>query len=206
MTRKRSQEPAVPIYEVRGQRVVLDSDLAAIYGVPTKRFNEALKRNLDRFPQDFAFRMDEVEWTFLRSQIATLKTIRVDAEYVVDEKSAISTVVDKRGKHRKFTPWVFTEHGALMAANILRGERAVRMSVYVVRAFIQMRERLAANAEILKRLAEIDKTLLEHDQSLQLIWAQLQPLLAPPPVPPRKRIGFCRDRVEPFLARKRKAK
>lgn len=95
-------------------------------------------------------------------------------------------------RHRGATyrPWAFTEHGALMAANILRSERATQMSVYVVRAFVKMREHLAANAAILKRLAEIDKTLLEHDQSLQIIWSQLQPLLEPPPDPPKRRIGF----------------
>ena len=91
---------------------------------------------------------------------------------------------------RRTRPWAFTEHGAVMAANLLRSERAVRMSVYVVRAFVGMREQLAANAAILRRLAELDKTLLEHDQALQAIWTELQPLLAPPPEPPRRRIGF----------------
>ncbi len=108
--------------------------------------------------------------------------------------------------HRKYPPWVFTEHGALMAANILRSERAARMSVYVVRAFVQTRERLIANAEILKRLAEIDKTLLKHDQSLQIIWMQLQPLLSPPPEPPRKQIGFCKDKVRAYSVSRRRKK
>jgi len=93
-----------------------------------------------------------------------------------------------------YRPWAFTEHGALMAANILHSERAAQMSVYVVRAFIQMREHLSANAAILRRLAEIDKTLLEHDSALRAIWTKLQPLLAPPPEPPRRRIkGFNPD-------------
>jgi len=91
---------------------------------------------------------------------------------------------------RRYLPWVFTEHGALMAANILRSERAAEMSVYVVRAFVKQREALATNAIILKRLAEIDKTLLEHDSALQLLWKRLQPLLAPPPENPRPKIGF----------------
>jgi alanine-alpha-ketoisovalerate/valine-pyruvate aminotransferase len=85
---------------------------------------------------------------------------------------------------------VFTEHGALMAANILRSDHAIEMSVYVVRAFVKQREALASNAVILKRLAEIDRTLLEHDSGLRLLWSRLQPLLAPPPVPPKPRIGF----------------
>ena len=87
----------------------------------------------------------------------------------------------------------FTEHGALMAAMVLNSPEAVKMSVFVVRAFMQMREQLAANATIFKRLAEIDKTLLEHDSALQTIWEKLQPLLAPPPEPPRRHIGFNRE-------------
>jgi hypothetical protein len=93
----------------------------------------------------------------------------------------------RRKTHR---PWVFTEHGALQAANILRSDRAIAMSVYVIRAFIESREKLAANAAILKRLAEIDKTLLEHDTVLRDIYQKLLPFLAPPPEPPRKQIGF----------------
>jgi len=95
-------------------------------------------------------------------------------------------------KHRgkAYRPWAFTGHGAVMAANLLRSERAVRMSVFVVRAFAGMREQLAANAAILRRLAELDQTLPEHDQALKAIWTELQPLLAPPPEPPRRRIGF----------------
>src|ERR1035438_9259015 len=138
------------IHSVRDLRVVLDSDLPRIYEVSTKRLNEQLRRNLERFPADFAFQLTEEEWTSLRSQIATLKT--------------------GRGAHRKYLPYTFTEHGALMAANILNSPRAVAMSMYVILAFIKMREDLAANAAILKRLAEIDKTLLIHDAALREIY------------------------------------
>jgi phage regulator Rha-like protein len=99
----------------------------------------------------------------------------------------------KRGRHAKYPPYTFTEHGAIMAANVLNTPEAVAMSVYVVRAFVQMRERLTANAAILKRLAEIDKTLLQHDHTLLIIWQKLQPLLQPPPETPRRRIGFQTD-------------
>ena len=92
-----------------------------------------------------------------------------------------------------YRPWAFTEHGALMAANILHSERATHMAVYVVRAFVQMREHLAANAAILKRLAEIDRTLLEHDAALRDVYRKLLPMLQPPPEPPKRRIGFNRD-------------
>jgi len=100
---------------------------------------------------------------------------------------ATSSCGARHGGHR---PWAFTEHGAVMAANVLRSPRAAEMSVYVVRAFVRMREELAANATILKRLAEIDRTLLEHDSALRTLWQRLQPLLAPPPEPPRRRMGF----------------
>jgi hypothetical protein len=90
----------------------------------------------------------------------------------------------------RYRPWAFTEHGALQAANVLRTDRAIAMSVYVIRAFIEQREKLAANAAILKRLAEIDKTLLKHDAALREIYQKLLPLLAPPPEPPRRQIGF----------------
>ena len=96
----------------------------------------------------------------------------------------------ERGRHAKYPPYAFTEHGAIMAANVLNSPEAVAMSVYVVRAFVRMREHLVANAAILKRLAEIDKTLLEHDQGLRNIWQKLQPLLQPPPEPAKRRIGF----------------
>ena len=96
----------------------------------------------------------------------------------------------KRGQHIKFPPYAFTEHGAIMAAMVLNSPKALVMSVYVVRAFIRMREQLTANAAILKRLAEIDNTLLQHDASLRDIYHKLLPLLQPPPAPPIRRIGF----------------
>lgn len=159
----------IPIHIVRGQRVVLDSDLAALYGVETKVFNQAIKRNQRRFPEDFAFQLSSEEWLILKSQIVT---------------SSLG-----HGGKRKL-PWVFTEHGALMAASVLNSDRAIAMSVYVIRAFVEIREQLAANNAILKRLAEIDHTLLIHDASLRDIYKKLMPLLAPPPPAPRKQIGF----------------
>jgi hypothetical protein len=100
------------------------------------------------------------------------------------------TLKPGRGQHRKYRPYAFTEHGAIMAATVLNSPRAVSMSLYIVRTFIQMREQIAANVEVLKRLAEIDHTLLKHDKSLQVIWRQLQPLLRPPPAPGKRQIGF----------------
>ena len=154
---------------VRGQRVVLDADLARLYGVPTFRLNEAVKRNAERFPEDFMFRLTADELADLTSQNAMSKPGRGG---------------------RRTRPYAFTEHGAVMAANILRSERAINMSIFVVRAFVRLREHIAANAAILKRLAEIDRTLLQHDTALLDLYEKLLPLLQPPPDPPTRRIGF----------------
>lgn len=169
------QPPAAPpepiaslILSLRDQRVILDADLARLYGVPTKALNQAVKRNADRFPADFLFQLTESEKTEVVTNCDHLRNLRF----------------------AKALPLAFTEHGALMAAMILSSPRAVAMSVYVIRAFIQMRAEQAANAAILKRLAELDKTLLTHDAALRDIYPKLRPLLTPPPDPPRKGIGF----------------
>ena len=175
---------------IRNQRVILDADLARLYGVTTKRFNEAFKRNRQRFPQDFAFQVTTGELNKLRSHFATSSPQAIDF-HEVDTYRA-HTVAGSHGG-RRYNPWGFTEHGALMAANILRSERAVHMSVFVIRAFVRLREQLAANATILKRLAEIDRTLLEHDTALLDLYEKLLPLLQPLPAEPKRRIGFDRD-------------
>ena len=200
------------IFSIRGHRVMLDADLARLYGVTTKRFNEAFKRNRDRFPIDFAFQLTRAEFASMRSQIATSRQqpgdllgdnmnrsqIATGSMQGTDREWKISNwsqTVTSSQKHRdpRFRAWVFTEHGALMAANVLRSGRAVQMSVFVIRAFVRLREQVAENAAILKRLAEIDKTLLRHDASLRDIYRKLLPLLQPPPAPPKRRIGFIRD-------------
>ena len=172
------------ILTMRGRKVLLDSDLAGIYGVPTKRLNEQVKRNQARFPEDFLFQLTPEEYRLLQS-----------APSLSDSEGSNLKSQSATSSHggRRRLPWAFTEHGAIMAASVVNSPEAVQMSVFVVRAFIQMREQLAANASILKRMAEIDKTLLEHDQTLQVIWHKLQPLLQPPPDPPKRRIGFRTD-------------
>lgn len=160
------------IRTIRKQRVILDTDLAKLYGVQTFRFNEAVKRNRSRFPDDFMFQLTREETDALTSQIAMSKTGRGG---------------------RRTLPWAFTEHGALQAANILNSARAVAMGVYVIRAFIRLREELAANSALEKRLAVIEKTLVPHDAALRDVIQKIRPLLLPPPDPPRKRIGFHAD-------------
>lgn len=168
---KRSKPIESMILAIRGRKVMIDADLAGLYGVPTKALNQAIKRNVDRFPEDFLFQLTK------------------------KEKIEVVTNCDHlaRLKFSPKLPTAFTEHGAIMAATVLNSPEAVAMSVYVVRAFIQMREHLTANAAILKRLAEIDKTLLEHDHALGTIWHKLQPLLQPPPDPPKRRLGFRKE-------------
>jgi len=171
------------IYRLRGRRVMLDADLARLYGVATKRFNEAFRRNHDRFPADFAFQVAAQELSHLRSQFATSSS--QDHESTKES----GPMVRSHGG-RRYLPWAFTEHGALMLATVLNSPKAVAMSVYVVRAFVQMRDRLAANLAFAKRIAEIDRTLLEHDSALRDIYRKLLPLLDPPPDPLRRHIGF----------------
>jgi hypothetical protein len=179
-------KPTAPIdsliLTVRSHRVILSADLASIYGVETRALTQAVRRNADRFPPDFIFPLSAAEFSELK----------VQGFVTADGRAALRSqnVILKRGQHAKFPPHAFTEHGAIMAAMVLNSPQAVTMSVYVVRAFAQMREQLATDSTILKRLAEIDSTLLEHDQSLRTIWTRLQPLLTPPPSPLKPRIGF----------------
>jgi len=184
----KSLEPL--IFTIRGHRVILDADLARLYGSTTKRLNEATKRNRLRFPDDYAFQITLSELSALRSQFATLTQQRPETG---SDKLNWSQFATSSSRHRgtAYRPWAFTEHGALMAANILRSGHAVQMSIYVIRAFVRLREQIAANQAILRRLAEIDKTLLQHDASLRDIYHKLLPFLQPPPAPVKRRIGFA---------------
>jgi hypothetical protein len=156
------------IHLIRGQRVMLDSDLAAIYGVTTKRLNEQLRRNRSRFPGDFAFQLTTEEFTNLKSQIAT----------------------SSFHGGRRYRPWVFTEHGALMLASVLNSEIAVQASVRVVRAFVRLREMVAANAQLAVKLEELERRFDSHDDAIANLFATLKQLLEPPEAPKRREIGF----------------
>lgn len=183
MKTKTTNLELVPLEEliqtVRSQRVIVDADLARIYGVPTKQVNQAVKRNRVRFPEDFAFVLKPQEVTALRSQFVTSFG---------------------RGG-RRYTPTVFTEHGAIMAASVLNSPRAVQMSVFVVRAFVKMREMLAENKELAVKLAELERTLAarldQHEEAIGHILDEIKKLMAPPPEPKRREIGFhVRDEAE----------
>lgn len=187
MSRKPTFYPEVianpRIITVRGHKVILDSDLACVYGIPTFRLNEAIKRNRDRFPADFMFQLTGREAVNLTSQFA---------------------MSSSRHGGRRTLPYAFTEHGALMAAMVLNSPRAVQMSVFVVRAFIKMREQLLDRAELEKRLADIEKTLMAHNGALRDLYRKIRPLLLPPPPPPRRPIGFGAKEARARYTRHRK--
>ena len=178
---------ATEIITIRGQKVILDADLARVYGVETRVLKQAVRRNTEKFPTDFMFQLTREEArdiALLRSQTVTLK----------------------RGQHIKYLPYAFTEHGAFMAAAVLNSPRAVQMSVFVVRAFIKMREQLLNRAELEKRLADIEKVLLSHDAALRDLYQKIRPLLLPPPEPPRKKIGFgVREKRARYRAKRKRA-
>ena len=170
---------ASAILIVRGEKVLLDSDLAFLYGVPTKVLNQAVRRNLAKFPEDFRLQLtqEEAEAALrLRSQFVTLKA--------------------GRGRHRKYLPWAFTEHGAIMAANVLNSPQAVRMSVFVVRAFVKMRELLGGTKELARQLRALESKLTArldvHEAAIVDVLQRVMRLLDPPPEPesPRRQIGF----------------
>jgi hypothetical protein len=180
------------IMTIRGQRVILDADLARIYGVPTKRLNEQVRRNADRFPPDFAFVLTEEEVTNLKSQIATSSTSLNRSQFAT---------ASQRHRDPRFPPYAFTEHGALMVANILRSKRAVDMSVFVVRAFIRLRGMVSTHRELSRRLVELEKRLESHDEQIQVILKAIKQLMAPPEKP-TKRIGFqLREKRASYSAR-----
>jgi hypothetical protein len=177
-----TQEPlSNRIVTIRGHRVILDADLARLYGVPTFRFNEAVKRNAKKFPDDFRFQLTRGEAANLKFQFVLSNTDVAGSKESTPDSSQIA--MSSRHRGGTYLAWAFTEHGALMAATVLNSPRAVSMSLFVIRAFVRMREELAASATIFERLAAIDKTLLQHDAALLALWQKLQPLLAPPPSP-----------------------
>ena len=156
---------------IRGQKVMLDTDLAELYGVEIRRLNEQVRRNIERFPEDFMFQLSEKEFESLRSQIATLKT--------------------GRGQHRKYPPYAFTEHGAIMAATILNTPRATEVSVYVVRAFVRLRETLAAHKGLAAKLEELERKVGAHDRAIAELIDAIRQLMTPSDPKKKRPIGFA---------------
>jgi phage regulator Rha-like protein len=169
-----SQEPEMSIDHVerhiltmRGQKIILDADLARIYGVKTKVLNQSVNRNVHRFPEDFMFQLTPWEFRSLRSQ----------------------SVTSSRHGGRRYLPYAFTEHGAIMAANVLNSERSVAMSIYVIRAFVRLRDTLAARKELSEKLAELESRIDDHDESIHALFEAIHHLMGSP-ARIRRRIGF----------------
>jgi phage regulator Rha-like protein len=171
-SRQSASQLVVPVESkirvLRGQKVILDNDLAELYGVTVKRLNQQVTRNLERFPADFMFQLAPGEKESLRLQFATSKLGRGG---------------------RRYLPYAFTEHGAIMAATVLNSERAVEMSVFVVRAFVRLREMLATNQQLAGKLDELERRLDTHDASIQELIEAIRELMEPPAASGRP-IGF----------------
>ncbi len=179
------------IVTVRGERVILDHDLARLYDVTTKALNQAVKRNPGRFPADFVFRLTSPEVTHLRSHTVSPSSSGNRSQCVTGSE-----------KHRnpRFLPYAFTEHGALMAANVLRSARAVEMSVFVVRAFVRLRQLVATNREATTTLRELERRVSDHDEAIRSLVTAIRQLMGSPTPPATKRIGFRVEDAETELS------
>ncbi len=159
---------------IRGHKVMLDKDLAELYGVATKVLNQAVKRNLSRFPDDFMFQLTPEEDDALRSQFVTLKP--------------------GRGKHRKYLPYAFTEHGVAMLSSVLNSDRAIEVNIAIMRAFVRLRQIMSTHKDLARKLADLERKLGEHDDKFAVVFEAIRQLMAPPSTTQKKqKIGFVRD-------------
>ena len=157
---------------IRGEKVIIDTDLAEFYGVQTKRLNEQVKRNKARFPDDFMFQLSAKEKTEVVANCDHLSKL----------------------KYSKTLPYAFTEHGSIMAASVLNSKRAVEVSVYIVRAFVKIRRMMAENKELSRKIVQIERHLAEHDEQIIELIKAIKQLLKPEPPPKKRRIGFHADK------------
>jgi hypothetical protein len=157
------------MYVIRGQRVMLDADLARLYGVPTKRLNEQVRRNRNRFPSDFAFQLDVQEFSNLRSQTATSSS---------------------NYGGRRYLPWAFTEHGVAMLSSVLQSPTAVEVNIEIIRAFVRLRRLLATPGDLVAQLTKLTEVVQLHDDQIKVITEILHRMMAAPPQSPKDRIGF----------------
>jgi hypothetical protein len=171
---------ATLVHYLRYEKVILDSDLAELYGVPTGRLNEAVQRNLERFPADFMFQLTENESESLLSQIAIAKNAGSSL------RSQIVTL--KRGGRRSL-PYAFTEQGVAMLSSVLRSERAVEVNIAIMRTFVQLRRLMDSNALLAEKIEALEEKYADHDQQFQLVFEAIKQLIAAP-TPPAKELGF----------------
>lgn len=153
---------------IRSQKVMLDWDLAELYGVEVKHLKRQVRRNIDRFPEDFMFILTKEEYRFLRSHFGTLK----------------------RGEHPKYLPYVFTEHGILMLSSVLNSKRAIQVNIAIMRTFVKLREILSAHKELAYKLSQLERKIEKHDEEIRTIFEAIRQLMAPPPEKLHRPIGF----------------
>jgi len=176
MSEKKAMVPVGKIEQrillIRGEKIIVDADLAEFYGVPTKRLNEQIKRNKDRFPDGFMFQLSAKEKTEVVANCDHLSKL----------------------KYSSSLPFVFTEHGAIMAASVLNSHRAVEVSVFIVRAFVKLRRMISENKELSRKIVQIERHLAEHDNQIMELVKAIKEFLKPGPLPKKRRIGFHSDK------------
>ena len=155
---------------IRGQKVILDRDLAELYGVTTGNLNKAVKRNLDRFPKDFMFQLAQEEYKSLRFQFGILE----------------------KGRHAKYLPYAFTEQGVAMLSGVLNSERAIQVNIAIMRAFVRLKAIISTHKDLVYKLSQLETKTERHDEEIKAIFKVIRQLMAPPEVP-KRRIGFHRD-------------
>jgi hypothetical protein len=188
---------AQSIYLLRGQKVMFDFDLAALYGVETRVLNQAVKRNAARFPDDFMFRLSAAEVRCLRSQAVILDRQGVDKQKLTHTSSP--TVMSSRGV--RYRPYAFTEQGVAMLSSVLNSERAVKVNIAIMRAFVKLRRTLETNRELARKFSELEKRVGKHDEEIGAILEAIRLLMAPPETP-RREIGFhVREKTSQYRAR-----
>jgi phage regulator Rha-like protein len=187
---------------LRGQKVILDFDLAALYGVATKVLNQAVKRNRERFPADFMFQLTAEETSNLRSQFVTLRSQTIGNQLIAMNRSQFVTL--KRGQNIKYRPYAFTEEGVAMLSSVLNSARAINVNIAIMRAFVKLREALETNRELARKFAELEKRVGKHDAKIDAILDAIRQLMAPPEEP-RREIGFhVREKASRYGARIRR--
>ena len=164
------------IYCIRGKQVMLDSDVAMLYHYETKKINQAVKRNIDRFPEKFCFQLTEEEFINLRSQFVTLNEININAEQENNWSQFVTSSKSDNSKHRgkKYLPYVFTEQGIAMLSGLLKNDIAVQVSIHIMDAFVEMRKFISINGQVFERLTNVEYKLLEHDNKFNQVFNELQ--------------------------------
>lgn len=196
------QQIAKAIHWVLGEKVLLDFDLATLYGVPTKTLNQAVKRNAIRFPEDFMVQLSAEETRFLRSQFVAVKSQAADDQWILPNWSQFVT---SSRKHRgsRYRPYAFTEQGVAMLSSVLKSERAVKVNIAIMRAFVKLRQTLETSRELARKFSELEKRIGKHDEEITAIIEAIRQLMAPPKTP-RREIGFhVREKAQRYRTRKR---